>query len=201
MKRKRVGAGQRGSSNPFMTAKDLLKPSMLDTVSNKGSERGGFYNDSSGGSEGTDTEKPPVVQSSIRVRANAAAASQNSPTKAGRATSKKQQKLAEAAKSSRNISQYFVKKQTVQKSQEEAEEGLDVMLSHTATVSSQENGSQQERSPGTVEAAESDEIQEECKTEVILIPDDEEEESHKTETIELERVQDTSEECMKSTAE
>ncbi|XP_076609430.1 ATP-dependent DNA helicase Q5 [Chaetodon auriga] len=204
LKRKRVGAGQRGSSNPFLTAKDLLKPSMLDSVSNKGTESGGFYNDSSGGSGEANRDAP--VTSSIRARANAAAAATataalNSPTKAGRAMSKKQQKLAEAAKSSRNISQYFAKKQT--KSQETEEEGLDAMLSRTTAV--EENSSQQEQSPVSVEAVEispvesdaQDVIHEESKTEVIVIPDEEE---GSPKTLELERFEDTSKEY-KSTTE
>lgn len=120
MKRKRIGAGQRGSSNPFLTAKDLLKQ---DSVSNKGTDGGGFYSSSSGGSG----DASLAVTSSIRAKANAVAASLNSPTKAGRAMSKKQQKLAEAAKSSRNISQYFAKKQTTEESQKEVEEVEEVM--------------------------------------------------------------------------
>ncbi|XP_070703751.1 ATP-dependent DNA helicase Q5 [Pempheris klunzingeri] len=216
MKRKRVGAGQRGSSNPFLTAKDLLKQ---DNVSNKGAESGGFYSDNSGGFGESNTDASSAVTSSIRARAGAIAASLNSPTKAGRAMSKKQQKLAEAAKSSRNISQYFTKKQTVEKSQEEKEEeeeeeeegeeegempkGLDSTFSHT-TVIPQENSSQEEPSLASEEAAElspvqaetQDVIREESKGEVIVIPndDDQEEETHKTETLELERIQDTSKE-------
>ncbi|XP_070779385.1 ATP-dependent DNA helicase Q5 [Enoplosus armatus] len=208
MKRKRVGAGQRGSSNPFLTAKDLLKPSMLDSLSNKGTESGGFYNDSSGGSGGemreeTNADASSAVTSSIRARANAAAAaSLNSPTKAGRAMSRKQQKLAEAAKSSRNISQYFAKKQITEESQEEAETqtGLDATLSCSTVEVPQKNSSQQEHSPAAVEAAEispvesdtEDVIHVERKKEVIVILDDDEEEQ--TETLELERVQDTYEE-------
>uniref|UniRef100_A0A8D0CNQ6 ATP-dependent DNA helicase n=1 Tax=Sander lucioperca TaxID=283035 RepID=A0A8D0CNQ6_SANLU len=208
MKRKRVGAGLRGSSDPFQTAKDLLKASMSDTVSNKGTESGGFYSDSSGGSGETSGDASSAVTSSIRARANAAAAAtMNSPTKAGRAMSKKQQKLAEAAKSSRNISQYFAKKETTEDSQEEAEtpRGLDAMLSHTTAVVAQESVSQQEHSPVTVDDVEispvetQDVIQEESKNKVIVITDDEEEEKHKTETLELEQLQDTSIEYMKST--
>lgn len=199
MKRKRVGAGQRGSSNPFVTAKELLKSSML---SNKGTESGGFYNDGSGGLGESNTDAPSAVTSSIRARANAAAASLSSPVKAGRAMSKKQQKLAEAAKSSHNISQYFGKKQTTEQSQEEAEtpKGLDATLSHSTAVAPQENNNQQEQSPVAVESSPVDSetqdvIQEESKEEVIAITDDEEEEeTHKMETMEVERVQDTSKE-------
>ncbi|XP_068584107.1 ATP-dependent DNA helicase Q5 [Cebidichthys violaceus] len=201
MKRKRVGAGLRGSSNPFLTAKDLLKNSMSDTNKSNKTESGGFYNDSSGRPGDTDTSS--AVASTVRARANAvASASLNSPTKAGRAVSKKQQKLAEAAKSSRNISQYFAKKETTEKSHEEAEtlKGLD------ATA-------EEEHSPVTVEDLEispvetQDVIQEESKRDVIVIHDEEEEEeeeeeeTHKTETLELERLLDASEENIKPTAE
>ncbi|XP_049924504.1 ATP-dependent DNA helicase Q5 [Epinephelus moara] len=212
MKRKRVGAGLRGSSNPFQTAKDLLKPSMLENVSNKGTESGGFYNDSSGGSTDTNTDASSAVTSSIRAKANAIAASLNSPTKAGRSMSKKQQKLVEAAKSSRNISQYFMKKETTtkaNKSEEEVEtlKRLDATLPHTAVVLPQENSNQQEHSPVAVEDVEvspvetQEVIQEDSKKEVIVIMDDEEKETHDIEMLELERLQDTSEECMKSNAE
>ncbi|XP_022612702.1 ATP-dependent DNA helicase Q5 [Seriola dumerili] len=210
LKRKRVGAGQRGSSNPFQTAKDLLKSSMLDTASNKLSESGGFYNDSSGGSgessvkvriKDMNTDTSSAVTSSIRARANAVAASMNSPTKGGKAMSKKQQKLAEAAKSTRNISQYFAKKQTTEESQEEPE-GLNTTLPQTTTVIPEEFTCQQEHSPVTVDAAESspvesetqDVMQEEIKKEVIVIIDDKEEETYETETSELKQVQDTSKE-------
>lgn len=223
MKRKRVGAGQRGSSNPFQTAKDLLKPSMLDTASNKKSESGGFYNDSSGGygepslkgnkerTKETNKDTSSAATSSIRARANAVAASMNSPTKGGKAMSKKQQKLVEAAKSSRNISQYFAKKQTTEKSQEEPDtlKGLDATLSQTTTLMPQENTSRRDHSPVTVEAAESspvesetqDVIIEECKKDVIVIADEDEEETHKTETLELMQVPDASKEDMRSATE
>ncbi|XP_036946204.1 ATP-dependent DNA helicase Q5 [Acanthopagrus latus] len=215
MKRKRVGAGLRGSSDPFQTAKDLLKSSMSDSLSDKGTESGGFYNDSSGGSGDTDMHTSLAVTSSIRARAKAVAASLSSPTKAGRAMSKKQQKLAEAAKSSRNISQYFAKKQKTDKSQEEVEEveveeegreGLDATLSHTTTVVPQEISSGGECSSVTVEAGEispvesesQDVILVESKTEVIVIPDFDEEENIEREMMELEWVQDTATEDMKS---
>lgn len=175
MKRKRVGAGQRGSSNPFVTAKELLKPPMLDS---KGTESGSESN----------TDASSDVTSSIRARANAVAASLNSPTKTGKALSKKQQKLAEAAKSSRNISQYFVKKQTMEKSQEEEmevdEEELDATFSHITTADPQEDSKSQEHSPELI-LVES-ETEEESKTDVIIIPDEVEEEA-----LELERLQET----------
>lgn len=207
LKRKRVGAGQRGSSNPFLAAKDLLKSTTLGTVSSIDSGR--FCNDSSGDPGETNTEASLNVTSSIRARASAAAASLNSPTKAGRAMSKKQQKLAEAAKTSRNISHYFAKKQTAEKSQEEVgevEEGLDAMLSYTTRVVPKENSSQQAHSPVTVKTVGSETpvgslIEEESKTDVIVIPDEEgDEETCKTQTLEQEQVQNTCEE-FKSTTE
>uniref|UniRef100_A0A671YPI0 ATP-dependent DNA helicase n=1 Tax=Sparus aurata TaxID=8175 RepID=A0A671YPI0_SPAAU len=174
--RGKVGAGLRGSSNPFQTAKELLKSSMLDSLSDNGPESGGFYNDSSGGSGDTDTHASLAITSSIRARAKAVAASLSSPTKAGRAMSKKQQKLAEAAKSSRNISQYFAKKQKTDKSQEEeeeeeVEEGLDAKLSHTTTVVPQEISSGGEHSPVAVEAGEISPAESESQ-DVILVEND-----------------------------
>lgn len=202
MKRKRVGAGQRGSSNPFQAAKDLLKTTTLGTASNIGIGS----DDGSGDPRVANTEASLDVTSSIRARANAAAASLNSPTKAGRAMSKKQQKLAEAAKTSRNISHYFAKKQTVEKSQEVMEEGLDAALSNTTSVVPKENSGQQAHSLVTVKTAGSEtpagsETEEDSKTVVIVIPDEEDdEETHKTQTLEQERVQNTCKE-LKSTTE
>nr|XP_020453477.1 ATP-dependent DNA helicase Q5 [Monopterus albus] len=191
LKRKRVGAGQRGSSNPFLTASDVLKSSMLATASNKGTENGGFYDDSAGGSgevekeRRRETDASPAVTSSIRARANAAAACLNSPTKGSRAISKKQQKLAEAAKSSHNISHYFAKKQPGgEKSQEEEEaetlKKADATLSHKAA----------ERSP--VESDTRHVIQEESEKEVIVIPDDDDDK----EMAEIVLVQDAFKEAM-----
>ncbi|KAM3598150.1 uncharacterized protein V6R79_014262 [Siganus canaliculatus] len=187
LKRKRVGAGLRGSSNPFTTAAELLKPPVSDT----GTESGGFFNSNSEQSGDTNADASLAVTSSIRARAKAVAESISSPTKTGRAMSKKQQKLAEAAKSSRNISQYFTKKDTAEKSQTEVEKGLDATLSPATTVVAQELSCQQQHSPGDAEVVEispvepeiEDMIQEgERKTEVIVIPDEIEEETHETET-------------------
>uniref|UniRef100_A0AAQ5Z1J3 ATP-dependent DNA helicase n=1 Tax=Amphiprion ocellaris TaxID=80972 RepID=A0AAQ5Z1J3_AMPOC len=183
LKRKRIGAGQRGSSNPFITAKDLLKSSMLDTESNKEKESGRFFNDSSGDMKAkrerlkeTNMDTSSAASSSIKARAKAVSASLDNPTKGGKAMSKKQQKLAEAAKSSRNISQYFTKKQTTEKIQEDADmpEELDATFSHTPSEIAQENISREQHSPASVEAVESsqDVIQAESKTAVIVIPDD-----------------------------
>ena len=212
LKRKRVGAGLRGSSDPFKTAKDLLELSMLNTAFNKGTESGGFYNEGSGESsvkgnkERTNTDMSSAVTSSIRDAANAVAATAGSPTKAGKAMSKKQQKLAEAAKSSRNISQYFAKKQTTEESPEEPPElkGPDDTVSQTSTSVQQEDIIQLEDSLSSVEAMESspveseaqDVTQEERREEVILIADDDEEETHQTET--LEQIHDTSHQELRS---
>ncbi|XP_056262094.1 ATP-dependent DNA helicase Q5 isoform X2 [Pseudoliparis swirei] len=183
MKRKRVGAGVRGSSDPFLAAKELLKTSSSDTLSDKS---GGFFNGSSGEASG---DASSAVTSSIR--ANAAAAL-NSPSKAGRPLSKKQQKIAEAAKSSRNISLYFARKETTEKSDEEAEtpRGLD-----------------EGHSPVTGEDTEVRPVET-----LDLIPDiskivlhdedeDEEEEAPTMETLELQRLPDAPEGNIKSTAE
>uniref|UniRef100_UPI0037E89F47 ATP-dependent DNA helicase Q5 n=1 Tax=Semicossyphus pulcher TaxID=241346 RepID=UPI0037E89F47 len=178
MKRKRVGAGQRGSSNPFLTAKVLL-----ENVSNKGTE-------SSSGESNTDASLHEI--SSIRARAKEVAASLNSPTKAGRAMSKKQQKLAEAAKSSRNIFQYFTKKQTPEESREEAEtlNGLDATLAHSNDVVAHKISSEQ----ADFSSDDSDileVIQKESEQEIIVIhDDDDEEEAEKIEILELESEQE-----------
>lgn len=138
------------------------------------------------------------------------AASLSSPTKAGKAMSKKQQKLAEAAKTSRNISQFFTKKQTTEKSQEEVEKGLDATSSHTDIAAPEENSSQQTRSLITGETVEVSPVvseargvvEEEDKTEVIItVPNEDKEEggTHKTHRLEMERVQDTHEEFESTT--
>lgn len=175
MKRKRVGAGQRGSSNLFLTGKDLLK-------SCGGGDGGGFVADPCGG------PSAPNVTSSIRARANAtaaaAAASLGSPTKAGRALSKKQAKLAEAAKSSRNISQYFTKKVA-------PEERLEERLEERPEAETQENGWEQEVPCLIVEESETEEVTpEETQDEAVVVLNDNEEE---IETIDLERGQEESE--------
>nr|XP_020513060.1 ATP-dependent DNA helicase Q5-like [Labrus bergylta] len=206
MKRKRVGAGQRGLSNPYLCAKDLLNSSMLDSESNKGTE---------GGGRDTNTDASLAMTSSIRARANAAA-SLNSPTKGGRAMSKKQQKLAEAAKSSRNIFQYFTKKEATEDRQEEEEEeeeeeepvnGLDVTSADAEAVVAEERTYQEDEiSPEEADVYEV--LQEERKEEIIVIKDDDEVETEDTEIqqqeqnleqkqeqdLDLEQVQDTFEE-------
>lgn len=160
LKRKRVGAGQRGSSNPFQTAKELLKSptSGPDSVA-------------------TNNEAPPAVACTIKARATAVSASINSPTKAGRGVSKKQQKLAEAAKTSRNISQYFMKKQTTETRLEERETGLDSHMSEgeeTSDPPSSPAVKVVELSPTWSDSRVV--VEEESKAEVIRISDSETEE-------------------------
>lgn len=159
MKRKRVGAGQRGSSDPFQAAKELLKPTPACGP---------------GSGETNSVTAPPPVSCSIRARARATAASASvtSPTKAGRGGGRKQQKLAEAAKTSRSISQYFTKKETTENLEEEEEEGLDPADLHQPSPPPAEEA--METSPcwsesGGVGA-------EGSKAEVIMISDGESEE-------------------------
>eukprot|EP00066_Takifugu_rubripes_P012828 XP_011602094.1 PREDICTED: ATP-dependent DNA helicase Q5 [Takifugu rubripes] len=160
LKRKRVGAGQRGSSNPYQAAKEVLKPPTCGPDSAE-----------------TNSGAPPAVTCTIRARAAAVSASINSPTKAGRGGSKKQQKLAEAAKNSRNIFQYFTKKQTTEKREEERETGLDPAALRTTEDAETSN----QPSPPAVEAIEisptwpaSEVVLEEgSKAEVIMISDSE----------------------------
>lgn len=160
LKRKRVGAGQRGSSNPYQAPQELLKPPTCGPDSVE-----------------TNSEAPPAVTCTIRARATAVSTSINSPTKAGRGVSKKQQKLAEAAKNSRNISQYFTKKLTTEKREEEQETGLDPAALHTTEDAETSN---QPSSPA-VEAIEISPtwpasgvvVGEESKAEVIMISDSE----------------------------
>ncbi|XP_053193887.1 ATP-dependent DNA helicase Q5 isoform X2 [Scomber japonicus] len=194
LKRKRVGAGLRGSSNPFQTAKELMK-----------TESGGFYNDSSespreSGADGrkeANADTSSTVTSSIRAIANAAAANLNSPTKGGRALSKKQQKLAEAAKTSRNISQYFAKKQTTEKSQEEeTPKGLNATLSVAP---------QEDITLHSVEALESSPVESatpaETESEVVFMLTDEEEQAFKSEMTEDECKEDVTSPTEQNTTE
>ncbi|XP_042559122.1 ATP-dependent DNA helicase Q5 [Clupea harengus] len=113
LKRKRIGAGLRGSSNPFQTANELLK-GQCDSA-----PTGASAKEDEEEEEGERPERksaragPKEVTTSIRAKANAVAANQGSPSKrGGRGLSKKQQKLAEVAKETRSISSFFKKKDT-----------------------------------------------------------------------------------------
>uniref|UniRef100_A0AAR2LUF0 ATP-dependent DNA helicase n=1 Tax=Pygocentrus nattereri TaxID=42514 RepID=A0AAR2LUF0_PYGNA len=107
LKRKRVGAGFRGSSNPFQTATELLKTSQIEILTpqepaHKEEEQ-----------EKQPESKRTKTLSSFSSTSEAKTTSSSSPSKkAGKALSKKQQKLADAAKASHCISRYFGKKKT-----------------------------------------------------------------------------------------
>ncbi|KAF7659420.1 hypothetical protein LDENG_00298230 [Lucifuga dentata] len=211
-KRKRIGAGLRGSSDPFLAAKELLKASPHPESSD--SSRESAVEAKRRTEENTD--KTSAVTSCIRARANAAAASLNSPTKGGRAVSKKQQKLAEAAKNSRNISHYFAKKQSTERSQEtEMLKGLDAMSSHGTVDNPKENVMEKQHSSTTEEAAVNsmsaesspvktgaqDIIHRDVESEIIEIYSDEDEKAHENDRMKLEEVQEKLIQEVKSTTE
>ncbi|KAG1935517.1 ATP-dependent DNA helicase Q5 [Pimephales promelas] len=104
LKRKRVGAGFRGSSSLFQTAGDLLNSQKerltTDPVCEQEDETGKTQDMKS-------TKTTPAGLSPFKAKASATS-SLSSPSKR---LTKKQQKLAEAAKDMRCISQYFGKKQ------------------------------------------------------------------------------------------
>uniref|UniRef100_A0A673WY99 ATP-dependent DNA helicase n=1 Tax=Salmo trutta TaxID=8032 RepID=A0A673WY99_SALTR len=133
LKRKRIGAGLRGSSNPFQTASELLRASNCEGSTtgpgaNRGTGSGGPDCMAGSGESAGENERgkrketntgdtAPTISSSIRAKASAVSAFLNSPTKTGGKALSKKQKLAEAAKNSRNITQYFGKK-PIENSQE-----------------------------------------------------------------------------------
>ncbi|XP_028310852.1 ATP-dependent DNA helicase Q5 [Gouania willdenowi] len=185
MKRRRVGASLRGSSNPFITAKELLKPSLSNDDPKSPLEGSGFFNDGSGESFITANEErtketktdstSSAVSSSIKARANAISAVTNSPTKGCKTMSKKQQKLADAAKSSHSIFQYFTKKQTMEIKQDEEEKA-------NVTVPSSPCGTSQDYSKrrgaaeaiSLVESHDLDVILVDQKSDVIFLDNEEE---------------------------
>ncbi|XP_037545473.1 ATP-dependent DNA helicase Q5 [Nematolebias whitei] len=210
MKRKRVGAGQRGSSDHFLSAKDLLKPTMSEPGSKKQTKNERYFVDRTEEShaEGiwerikeATTETTPAVSSSIRARASAVGISQNSPTKGGRAVNKKQQKLAEAAKTSRNISHYFTNKQRVEEScEEEEEEEADGASAQTVDAVHEESVNQEQHESSPVKCETPDLILVEPETEVIVLSDDDDEEEEQ-EGDSLNPVQDTSQQDIQSITE
>uniref|UniRef100_A0A671KB72 ATP-dependent DNA helicase n=1 Tax=Sinocyclocheilus anshuiensis TaxID=1608454 RepID=A0A671KB72_9TELE len=111
LKRKRVGAGFRGSSSLFQTAGDLLKNSQKETLATDKTPGDPICEE-----EEVETGKTPKMKSSKTTPADSSpikaktsmTSSLSSPSKK---LTKKQQKLAEAAKDMRRISQYFGKKQ------------------------------------------------------------------------------------------
>lgn len=180
---------------------------MLNTGANKGRTSGGFFNDCSGETITQGKEANTYASSSIKAKANAVTTSLSSPTKGGRAMSKKQQKLAEAAKSSHNISNFFMKKQTPEKSQDEEEmpREPEVALALAPASNSQENINQEPHSPAASEGGENsaaqseteDVILVESKSEIIVIPDDDEEDGAEI----AEPVQETAEQDLTSITE
>lgn len=169
MKRKRVGAGQRGSSDPFQAARDLLGPPACGP----------------GSAEMKSTPPPPVTRS-IQARASAVSASSHSSSKVDWGLNRRQQKLAEAAKTSHNISQYFPKKKQ-QWTLEEEEEWLDPAPFHR---SDGKEGADQPSAPAAEAAGASPMGSEgrgagagggDSKAEVVMISDDDAEEQTRAE--------------------
>lgn len=97
-----MGAGFRGSSTLFQTASEFLKTSKNETLT--ATPMSQEPNDN-----GEEQERKPETKRS--KSSSPVSLSSSSPSKrSGKALSKKQQKLAEAAKNSHCISQYFGKK-------------------------------------------------------------------------------------------
>lgn len=118
LKRKRVGAGFRGSSSLFQPAGDLLKSSDQTP------------GDSTCEEESGKTQKDNNNTSSIKAKSGSSS-SLNSPSKK---LSRKQQKLAEAARDTRLISLYFGKKQAQRESSPEPEETEDACEDRSASA-------------------------------------------------------------------
>uniref|UniRef100_A0A8C4ZA61 ATP-dependent DNA helicase n=1 Tax=Gadus morhua TaxID=8049 RepID=A0A8C4ZA61_GADMO len=94
LKRKRVGAGLRGSSDPFQTARELLQ------VSGRDAGGGGFYPDAPGEPAAAAAAAASSGETEVKDPVGGA-------SRVGRAPSRKQQKMEEAAKNTRSISLYF----------------------------------------------------------------------------------------------
>lgn len=102
LKRKRVGAGFRSPSTLFQTASEFLQTSKNETLTAVPVSQEPPHN------EEEQDEKPETKRSKTSP---SVLSSSSSPSKrSGKSLSKKQQKLAEAAKNSHCISQYFGKK-------------------------------------------------------------------------------------------
>ncbi|XP_058625610.1 ATP-dependent DNA helicase Q5 isoform X2 [Onychostoma macrolepis] len=112
LKRKRIGAGFRGSSSLFQTAGDLLKNSQKETLATDKTPGDPICEEEEEVGTGKtqkmkSSETTPADSSPIKAKTSMTS-SLSSPSKR---LTKKQQKLAEAAKDMRRISQYFGKKQ------------------------------------------------------------------------------------------
>ncbi|KAK1799216.1 hypothetical protein P4O66_007469 [Electrophorus voltai] len=108
LKRKRVGAGFRGSSNPFQTAAELLKTSQHEVFS------AGLTPQGPARKEEEQEEKPEAKRTRTSLSVSSGSkdhTSLDSSSKSwGKPLSKKEQKRANAAKDSYCISRYFEKK-------------------------------------------------------------------------------------------
>lgn len=180
MKRKRVGAGQRGSSNPFQTAMALLQTSVRQTEDYTWTDNCGLYTDISGNSTDACMGSKRETNMDTSVPATSSdTTSLNSPTKKGKALSKKQQKLADAAKNSRSISHYFAKKETKSTEPDTATERT---ISNTVP-----DDLTQPHSPVLVEDMETSPMefqsQRKADEDVIVIPDEEMEDIQKEEKL------------------
>lgn len=113
LKRKRVGAGFRGSSSLFQPAGDLLKSSEKTPGDSTCEEE----------EESGKTQKKKKNNNNNTSPIKTKNSSSSSPSKR---LSRKQQKLAEAARDTRLISMYFGKNQAQRKSLSEPEETEDV---------------------------------------------------------------------------
>ncbi|XP_054614957.1 ATP-dependent DNA helicase Q5 [Dunckerocampus dactyliophorus] len=162
MKRKRVGAGHSGSSNSYLAAKDLLKPSMVDSTYDEGTP-GGVREELM---RKWKDKVVPITSSSHATATVSSLSTSSSPIKRGKPVSKKQQKLAEAAKSSRSISQYLEKTQATM----ERDNRADALPSYSAAMGPEEDIMEAEG--GAVEPVTQDERKAETKPEVIVIDDD-----------------------------
>ncbi|XP_056609102.1 ATP-dependent DNA helicase Q5 isoform X2 [Triplophysa dalaica] len=103
LKRKRVGAGFRGSSSLFQTAGDLLRTTQEETALPDRMSGDSICEE--------ETARKPTMKSSTSSPVKAKSSTTSSLSSPSKKLSKKQQKLAEAAKETRCISQYFAKKQ------------------------------------------------------------------------------------------
>uniref|UniRef100_A0A8B9H314 DNA 3'-5' helicase n=1 Tax=Astyanax mexicanus TaxID=7994 RepID=A0A8B9H314_ASTMX len=110
LKRKRVGAGYRGSSNPFQTAAELLKTSQNGIPTSEEPADEELEQERNQESKRTKTSHSSSKSSSSSKSKTTTTPLSSPSKKAGKALTKKQQKLAEAARDSHCISQYFGKK-------------------------------------------------------------------------------------------
>uniref|UniRef100_H3C342 ATP-dependent DNA helicase n=1 Tax=Tetraodon nigroviridis TaxID=99883 RepID=H3C342_TETNG len=156
MKRKRVGAGQRGSSDPFQAARDLLGPPVCGP----------------GSAEMKSTPPPPVTRG-IQARASAVSASSHSSSKVDWGLNRRQQKLAEAAKTSHNISQYFPKEKQQWTLESDGKEGGDQPSAPAAEAAGASPMGSEGRGAGAGGG--------DSKAEVVMISDDDAEEQTRAE--------------------